>query len=128
MTEAARATLLEDELMRPVPQGLRPFSVGIWRLCNKLNIDLSGSSGGERGWSKIAWLLDLRNDRAKICSVEPGPEFEALIAEYEFGIAPAFLASVKLEFEITVTAVKLATVKIEPKPDEPAARVPEKKS
>jgi len=125
LSPAARNAILEDEFVRSVPPGLRPFSVGILKLSRKLELAFATGKAAsaeqiEGETLALAWLLDLRHSIREIeDAAEQGPAFltGSTLTEYRYATSPAFLMLVKAELDHTERAVLACDFRVEQKPD-----------
>jgi hypothetical protein len=87
--------------MSALEPGLRLFSVGLWRLAERL----CEAKDGHTTWIVLAWLMDERNSLELIRSAPELADFEKRLSDFEFEITPGFLAKVKREVERTGAAI-----------------------
>lgn len=121
-----REEILSDELTRLQPAGLRPFSLGILRLCKKLGLAIISAEGkkltpeqAEAEMLIIAWLIDARHSLVEVCSAaERGRDYmdRLILPPYEFAVEPAFLMRVKAEVQRVNRAVEETLFEVQPKP------------
>ena len=122
-----RNDVLDDEFLRVTP-GLRPFSVGIFRLCQKLKLAVAMPGSRPEDLVKdlltVAWMLDLRTPLETVKHV--AGEYanggvallESHLDEYQFTIPPGMLLDVKKEMDRTQKAIGASAVEVMPKPGE----------
>jgi hypothetical protein len=129
---ASREEILTDEFTRSTPPGTRVFSVGILRLCRKLDLSIAMPDGATRTLTEeqsaremitIAWLLDENHSLEEIKKfVELAAAVRAhVLDEYEFAVSPAFLMAVRFEVARTSAAVEQSSFRVEPKPSSESA-------
>jgi hypothetical protein len=129
MSAPDRDAILDDEYLRQTP-GLRPFSVGILRLCRQLGYFVPPKPGEEKALGRedvarqnlvVAWLLDETNPLEEVRGIaqlfqnDPA-QFACIMDDYEFQISPALLVRAKAEVDRAQHALTLAAYTIEPKP------------
>jgi hypothetical protein len=133
MITSDREEILSDEFTRVTP-GLRPFSVGLLKICRKLGLALASPPGqrqlteeeGQREIAIVAWLLDERHDleQIKLAPQMPPERFSILIDKYEFEMEPAFLLAVQREVARASAAVQQSFFRVVPKPGAKAGPSP----
>lgn len=123
-----RADLLSDEYVRPKPDGLRIFSVGILKLCRKLGLSLAipkqkdskpDPERADREMLAVCWLLDERHsiDAIKAAAHE-GPSFltSERFQAYEFEIEASILIGARAELARANQAAQAIAFQIMGKP------------